>query len=96
MTKRDYSLLGDDARRAVDSGLAAAEWYHTDVPRKTMKALMTRSDQPAIRDTIILFGAMIALAGIGIALRSSLPCSPCVMACIRIGIGPPIRPGRRA
>ncbi|MCB1334853.1 MAG: fatty acid desaturase family protein [Roseivivax sp.] len=71
MTKRDYSLLGDDARRAVDSGLAAAEWYHTDVPRKTMKALMTRSDQPAIRDTIILFGAMIALAGIGIALWPS-------------------------
>ena len=40
MTKRDYSLLGPDGQRAVDIGLAAAEWYHTDVPRKVMKELM--------------------------------------------------------
>lgn len=31
-TKRDYSLLGRDAEAAVASGLAAAEWYHTDIP----------------------------------------------------------------
>ncbi|WP_068113482.1 fatty acid desaturase family protein [Tropicimonas marinistellae] len=68
---RDYSMLGPDARRAVETGLAAAEWYHTDVPRKEMKALMQRADQPAIRDTILLFGAMILLAGIGIALWPS-------------------------
>jgi len=33
-----------------------------------MKELMTRSDGPAIRDTVILYGAMIVLAGLGIAL----------------------------
>ncbi|WP_417205134.1 fatty acid desaturase family protein [Antarctobacter sp.] len=71
MAKRDYSLLGEDARRAVESGLAAAEWYHTDIPRKQMKALMQRADQPAIRDTIILFGCMVLFAGIGIALWPS-------------------------
>lgn len=71
MGKRDYSLLGDDGRRAVENGLAAAEWYHTDVPRKEMKALMAREDQPAIRDTIILFGAMVLFAGIGIWLWPS-------------------------
>lgn len=71
MTKRDYSLLGEDGRRAVETGLAAAEWYHTDVPRKVMKELMQRSDQPAIRDTIILYGCMILFAGIGIALWPS-------------------------
>ncbi|WP_420859198.1 fatty acid desaturase family protein [Marivivens marinus] len=71
MAKRDYSMLGPDARRAVETGLAAAEWYHTDVPRKEMKALMQRSDGPAIRDTVILFGAMILFAGIGIALWPS-------------------------
>ena len=60
MAKRDYSLLGPDAQRAVETGLAAADWYHTEVPRKDMKALMQRSDQPAIRDTIILFGVMAA------------------------------------
>jgi fatty acid desaturase len=71
MGKRDYSMLGPDARRAVETGLAAAEWYHTDVPRKQMKALMKRDDSHAIRDTVILFGCMIAFAGIGIALWPS-------------------------
>jgi fatty acid desaturase len=71
MSKRDYSPFGPDAKRAVESGLTAAEWYHTEVPRKVMKDLMARSDQPAIRDTIILYGSMILLAGIGIALWPS-------------------------
>ena len=71
MTKRDYSLFGADGKRAVETGLTAAEWYHTEVPRKVMKDLMARSDGPAIRDTIILYGSMILLAGIGIALWPS-------------------------
>jgi hypothetical protein len=32
--RRDYSLTGRDAARAVETGLAAAEWYHTEVPRQ--------------------------------------------------------------
>ncbi|PQV55920.1 fatty acid desaturase [Defluviimonas denitrificans] len=68
MATRDYSMLGPDARRAVETGLAAAEWYHTDIPRKEMKDLMKRADGPAIRDTILLFAAMALFAGIGIAL----------------------------
>lgn len=68
MGERDYSMLGVDARRAVEQGLATADWYLTDVPRKQMKALMQRADQPAIRDTVILFGAMVLFAGLGIAL----------------------------
>ncbi len=72
MSKRDYNLLGADAKRAVESGLTAAEWYHTEVPRKVMKDLMARSDGPAIRDTVIYYGSMIVLAGIGIALWPSL------------------------
>ncbi len=71
MTKRDYSMLGPDSRRAVETGLAAAEWYHTDIPRKQMKDLMKRGDGPAIRDTAILFGSMVVLASIGIALWRS-------------------------
>ncbi|MFZ7091351.1 fatty acid desaturase family protein [Primorskyibacter sp. 2E233] len=76
MGKRDYSMLGPDAKRAMETGLAAADWYHTDVPRKEMKELMKRSDGPAIRDTIILFGAMILFAGIGIALWPSFWSAP--------------------
>lgn len=71
MTSRDYSLHGPDAEHAVKTGLATAEWYHTNIPRKEMKALMQRSDQPAIRDAFIMFGSMFLLAGIGIALWPS-------------------------
>ena len=42
MSKRDYSLLGPNGRHAVNIGLAAAEWYHTDIPRNKIKALMAR------------------------------------------------------
>jgi fatty acid desaturase len=76
MGKRDYSLFGADAKRAVESGLTAAHWYHTEVPRKVMKDLMARSDSPAIRDTIVLYGAMLVLATIGIVLWPSLWSAP--------------------
>ncbi|EYD75892.1 putative hydrocarbon oxygenase MocD [Rubellimicrobium mesophilum DSM 19309] len=68
MAKRNYSLLGPDGQRAVETGLAAAEWYHTEVPRKVMKELMQRKDGPAIRDTGLWLGSMVVLAGIAIAL----------------------------
>ena len=65
-TKRDYALTGESARRSIEAGLAAAEWYHTDVPRKDMKALMARSDGPAIRDTLLWVVLHIAMAAGGI------------------------------
>ena len=68
MGERDYSLLGPDAARAVETGLAAAQWYHTDIPRNEMKALMKRVDAPAMRDTFILFGSMLVFATIGVLL----------------------------
>ena len=69
--KRDYSLTGPDGRLAVERGLAAAEWYHTDVPRKDMKALMQRSDMPAIRDTIVWLGLMAVFAALAAWLYPS-------------------------
>ena len=66
MPVRDYSLTGPSSRHAVESGLAAADWYHTDVPRKTMKELMKRRDGPALRDTIIWAVLHVVLAAGGI------------------------------
>jgi len=63
-TERDYSLTGPEARRAIENGLAGAEWYRTPIDRKTMKALMRRSDGPALRDTALWF-ALLALTGAG-------------------------------
>ncbi len=76
MAKRDYSLLGIDGARAVETGLAAATWYHSEIPRRLVKDLMKRTDQPAIRDTFVLFGAMAVFAGIGVALWPSGWCAP--------------------
>ena len=69
--RRDYSLLGEDGRKAVEKGLAAAEWYHTDIPRQTMKELMKRTDRYALRDTAVWIGALILFAGMGIYLWPS-------------------------
>ena len=63
MAKRDYNLLGADSRRALESGLAGAKWYQSEVPREVMRALLARRDGPATRDTVILFGAMAAFGG---------------------------------
>ncbi|KQT53838.1 MULTISPECIES: fatty acid desaturase family protein [unclassified Aureimonas] len=74
--RRDYSLTGVSSREAVENGLAAAEWYHTDISRKEMKALMQRSDQPAIRDTAIWLGTMVLAAAGAIAFWGTWWCVP--------------------
>lgn len=74
--ERDYSLIGRDTERAFKQGLVAAEWYHTDVPRKRMKALMRRRNGPAIRDTIIWFGLLAAFGVAGGLLWGTWWCVP--------------------
>ena len=63
---RDYSLTGADGRLALERGLASAQWYASPIPRKRMKELMRRSDQPALRDTAIWLGAMALFGGLGV------------------------------
>jgi fatty acid desaturase len=63
--KRDYSLVGESSKNAIESGLASAEWYHTQIPRAVMKELMQRKDGPAIRDTLIWI-ALILSSALGI------------------------------
>lgn len=74
--KRDYSLTGPERDRAIERGLVSARWYHSDIPRPVMKELMQRSDQPAIRDTIIWVGLMLVTAIGGIALWGSWAAVP--------------------
>ncbi len=73
---RDYSLTGRGAERAVALGLASAEWYHTDVPRKTMKELMQRSDGPAIRDTMLWLGLLVLSGAGGVWFWGTWMCVP--------------------
>ena len=74
--QRDYCLVGPDSRRAVEIGLASAEWYHSDVPRAVMKDLMKRTDGPAIRDTILWFALLIGGAWGGIYFWGTWACVP--------------------
>lgn len=75
--KRDYALDGRNTRRAIESGLAAAEWYHTDLPRAQMKALMRRTDGPAIRDTVVWLALLVTSGTAGVLLWGNWWCVPC-------------------
>ena len=63
-TWRNYSLVGPESKKAEELGLTSAQWYHSPIPRKRLKELMQRSDNPAIRDTIIWFAAFFATGGL--------------------------------
>lgn len=54
-THLDYSLTGENASRAIERGLAEAEWYQCPVPRAIMRDLLVRRDGPALRDTFLWF-----------------------------------------
>jgi fatty acid desaturase len=77
---RDYSLIGRDSERAAELGLVAAEWYHSEIPRKRMKALMRRRDGPAIRDTVIWLGLLGLTGFAGGWWWGSWACVPCFLA----------------
>jgi fatty acid desaturase len=70
-SRRDYGLLGLDAKAAVENGLASAKWYSCPIGRKELKELMRRSDGPAVRDTALWFGLLTLTGGAGIALWGS-------------------------
>jgi len=74
--ERDYSLTGPSSKRAIEIGLASAEWYHTDVPRSVIKGLMQRRDGPAIRDTIIWAPGHVIFAWGGVYFWGSWWCVP--------------------
>jgi Na+-transporting NADH:ubiquinone oxidoreductase subunit F len=61
----DYSLTGRNAARAVENGLAEADWYQCPVPRSTLRQLLERRNGPAIRDTALWFGLLSATGWAG-------------------------------
>ncbi len=63
-TIRDYSLTGVESQKAVEMGLADAEWYQSPIPRENMRELLVRKNGPAIRDTIIWFTLIFTSAGL--------------------------------
>jgi MocE subfamily Rieske [2Fe-2S] domain protein len=70
-TRLDYSLTGENATRAIERGLAEAEWYQCPVPRATMRKLLERRDGPAIRDTLLWFTLILGSAYLTFVLWGS-------------------------
>ncbi len=66
--KLDYSLTGEDTTRAIERGLAEAEWYQCTVPRDTMRKLLERRDGPALRDTLLWFALLFGSGAAGFVL----------------------------
>lgn len=60
--KLGYALNQENTDRAIELGLAEADWYQCPVPRETMRRLLERKNGPAIRDTVIWFGLIIGTA----------------------------------
>ena len=65
---KDYSLVGAESAPAVQKGLAGAAWYMSPVPKEKMRELLQRRDGPAIRDTLLWFGLLIASGVLGFLL----------------------------
>ena len=60
----DYSLTGENSTKAIEKGLAEADWYQCPVPRAELRKLLERRDGPAIRDTLLWF-ALLGFTGWG-------------------------------
>ncbi|MBM3522484.1 MAG: fatty acid desaturase [Alphaproteobacteria bacterium] len=73
---RDYSLVGEETKRAEAHGLARARWYRSEVPREDLKRLMQREDGPALRDTAIWIMAFVVSGGGAIATWGTWWCVP--------------------
>ncbi|MGC4031674.1 MAG: fatty acid desaturase [Tepidisphaeraceae bacterium] len=70
----DYSLVGKQSIEAIEKGLADATWYASPVPKPKMRELLQRRDGPAVRDSIIWFGLLIASGVAGAMLWGTWWC----------------------
>ncbi|MGI9645513.1 MAG: fatty acid desaturase [Ilumatobacteraceae bacterium] len=61
---RDYSMTGDDARRAVEQGLADAEWFRPHVDPDRLAELHERTNARGIAEAALW---LVLLIGLGVA-----------------------------
>jgi fatty acid desaturase len=73
---RDYSLVGNEARLAEQRGLAQARRYACPIASGQLRLLMQRRDGPAIRDTLIWFGALAISGALGVYFWGSWAAVP--------------------
>ncbi|MDA7888912.1 fatty acid desaturase, partial [Akkermansiaceae bacterium] len=66
-----YSLNRKNSEKAIEAGLAEADWYQSPIPREVMRELLERRNGPAIRDTLLWFGILFGASAGTIALWGS-------------------------
>ena len=67
----DYSLIGANAERAVELGLAEADWYQCPVPRAEIRKLLERKNGPALRACFLWFLLIIGFGYLTVLLWPS-------------------------
>ncbi|HEY0518326.1 MAG TPA: hypothetical protein VGC84_02445, partial [Ilumatobacteraceae bacterium] len=66
--QRDYSLTGSESQRAIERGLADADWYRPPLDSDRLRHLMVRSNMRTAAHTLLWLALLIA-AGV-LAYRS--------------------------
>lgn len=78
--RRDYRLTGPEGKRAKEDGLVSASWYTPSISRQRLKQLMQRKDGPAVRDTLIWFGALAVTGWLGFHFWGTWWAAPAFLA----------------
>jgi Na+-transporting NADH:ubiquinone oxidoreductase subunit F len=60
LARNRYILNAENSARALEMGLAEADWYASPIPKEELRQLLERRDGPALRDTIVWFGLLLA------------------------------------
>jgi fatty acid desaturase len=101
--ERDYSITGPERNHAIEKGLASANWYQCQIPRKRLKELTTRRDGPPIRDffiwlLLLMWSGYLAYLSWGtwwtiltFLIYGSIYTIPAVTKCHESGHGTPFR-----
>ncbi len=69
---KDYSLVGENAVRAVDEGLADGAWFMPPIDPDRLTALQRRSNGRALAELLLWLGAVVGLAILAVGLWPSL------------------------
>lgn len=57
-TYNRYILNEANSARAIEQGLAEADWYTCPIPKEELRKLLQRRNGPALRDTILWFALL--------------------------------------
>ncbi len=69
--QRDYSLRGPETLRAIERGLANAQWYRPPINPARLRDLSARTNGRAAVDTLLWLGLIVGFGALAWSLRGS-------------------------